>query len=158
MARGRGRSVKGALVSLLLASLLACAGQPSSGEGASSQRELGPKLGREFVLEYGQMVALEGEGLKVRFVSVISDSRCPSDSEVRCVWEGYAKTALRFVADGKEPALVELNTPNSLSDRYPSRKSYLDYTVRLVELDPYPETAEGIESGEYSARLLITRK
>lgn len=143
------------ILSLLLASLLGCAQQPGS-EEPSSQRVSGPKLGREFAVKYGQEVTLEDEGLKVRFASVTSESRCPSDPEVNCVWEGYAQIVLRLSKDGEGAANMKLNTPNSLQEKYPSEDGYLDYTVELVKLSPYPGTAGGIEAAEYTATLLIT--
>ena len=51
---------------------------------------------------------------------------------------------------------MELNTPNSLYERYPSQKDYLDYTVKLVRLSPYPWTAGGIEAAQYAATFQIT--
>jgi hypothetical protein len=127
----RSRGLKGIVLSLLVASLFGCAEEPSSGEKASSLRDPGPKLGQALILEYGQVVALKDARLKVGFVSVTSESRCPSDPEVKCVWEGYAQIAVQLDEAGNDTALMKLNTPNPLREKYPSRKRYLDYTVKL---------------------------
>ena len=142
---------------LLVVMLLSCSEQPSSPK-ASSRQEPGPQLGKKFTIQYGRQVRLESEGLEVRFASVTSESRCPSDPEVKCVWEGYAQIAVQLDKARNDAALMKLNTPNPLQEKYSSRKSYLVYTVELVELTPYPETAEAIEHPEYAATLLITRR
>jgi hypothetical protein len=146
------------ILSFLLASLLGCAQQPSSGEEASSQLEQNPKLGQEFALKYGQEVTLKDEELRVRFASVTSDSRCPSNPKVNCVWEGYAQIVARLSKDGQDAASVKLNTPNPLQEKYPSGHNYLGYTIKLVALDPYPRTTGGIEATKYVATLVIARR
>ncbi len=108
-------------------------------------------------MEYGQETTLKDEGLKVRFASVTSESRCPSDPKVNCVWEGYAQIVVRLSKDGEGAAHMKLNTPNPLMEKYPSKDGYLDYTVKLVKLSPYPRTAEAIKAAEYEATLLLTK-
>ena len=46
-------------------------------------------LGQEFSLRIGRKVTLRDTELKIRFVSVIEDSRCPKG--VNCVWQGNAR-------------------------------------------------------------------
>src|SRR6185312_15051394 len=46
------------------------------------------RLGREFKLKAGRQVTVKGTKLRIRFVAVENDSRCPSD--VTCVWAGNA--------------------------------------------------------------------
>jgi hypothetical protein len=135
--------------------LISCSQQYGS-EEASTRQEPSIELGQEFTVDYGQQVRLAGEGLEVRFASVASDSRCPSDPEVRCVWEGYAQIVVWLSKDDEKSAAVRLNTPNALQQKYPSEKNYLDYTVELIALSPYPKTAGGIRPAEYVATLVIT--
>ena len=151
------KSIRAVTCALLFIMLLSCSEQPSSLK-TSSREEPGPQLGKKFTIQYGRQVRLEHEGLDVRFASVTSESRCPSDPEVRCVWEGYAQIAVQLDKAGNDAALMKLNTPNPLKEKYPSRKSYLDYAVKLVKLTPYPEAAGAIEHAEYAATLLITRR
>lgn len=142
---------------ILLVVLAGCPQQPDSQETLPRQGS-GPKLGQKFTIGYGREVRLEDEGLEIRFASVTSDSRCPSDPEVKCVWEGYAQIAVQLSKGGEDTASIKLNTPSPLQQKYPSENSYLDYTVKLVKLSPYPKTAGGIETAEYKATLLVAKR
>ena len=55
----------------ILLSLNGCNGTPTGIEAA---------LGEEFSLPIGQEVRITGENLRVKFVDVIDDSRCPEGS------------------------------------------------------------------------------
>lgn len=94
------------VVVLLLVSLCGCVRQSGGGEVPSGG---GPELGREFTIERGREVEIAGEGLTVRFVSVVSDSRCPKGAE--CIWEGYARILVRLGKEGEDAASVRLNIP-----------------------------------------------
>ncbi|MDT5293210.1 MAG: hypothetical protein QOJ76_90, partial [Acidobacteriota bacterium] len=50
------------------------------------------RVGREFKIKVGRQVTLKGDGLRVRFVAVGNDSRCPEG--VTCVWAGDAEVML----------------------------------------------------------------
>lgn len=124
-------------------------------------------LGQDFALKYGEEGTLQGEGLKVRFADVLSDSRCPSrvepdpgsaSSASICLYAGYARISVDLSKPGEEPAAVEINTRSSDSEQYgPQEAEYLDYTVRLVRLDPYPQARAATPDEEYAATLRVTR-
>ena len=119
--------------SLALVLTLSLAGCPQS-----SQSD--PELGQEFTLRAGQEVLLKGEGLKVRFDSVVEDGRCPP--EVQCVWQGNAKIRLRLVKAPEGEGLIELNTAEGHDPKkFPAVGTYLDYKVRLVSLGSRPVEA-----------------
>jgi hypothetical protein len=109
------------------------------------------RLGQEFELMINQEAMIEGEGLAVVFESVLEDGRCPED--VTCVWSGNAKIKVRLSKRKQTPGAVNLNT-----DIKPKSSSYLDYEIRLVALKPRPKADKPVQSNEYKAALIITKK
>lgn len=106
-------------------------------------------LGRAFSLQEGGKAACE-EGLELTVVSV-ADSRCPED--VDCVWEGNAEVEIEAAQSGREPTMLTLNT----SPRMGTSETYLDYTIELQGLEPYPRTESPPEE-PYEATLLVVRE
>jgi hypothetical protein len=109
------------------------------------------RLGQEFELKINQEAAIEGEGLAVVFESVLEDSRCPEG--VDCIWSGNAKIRIRSSKQKHAPAPIELNTNVG-----PKNSSYLDYEIKLVALKPRPKADKPVQSNEYKAALIITKK
>jgi hypothetical protein len=109
------------------------------------------RLSQEFELKINQEAAIEGEGLAVVFESVLEDSRCPEG--VDCIWSGNAKIRIRSSKQKHAPASIELNT-----NVEPKSSSYLDYEIKLVALKPRPKADKPVQSNEYKATLIITKK
>src|SRR5262249_18319974 len=109
------------------------------------------RLGQQFDLKINQEALVEGEGLTVGFESVLEDSRCPEGAV--CVWSGNAKIRLKLSKQKQAPASVELNTHAGSKS-----SSYLNYEIRLVELKPRPKADKPVQSDEYNATLIVTKK
>jgi hypothetical protein len=109
------------------------------------------RLGQEFDLKINQEAMVEGEGLAVVFESVLEDGRCPED--VTCVWSGNAKIKVRLSKQKQTPGAINLNT-----DVKPKSSSYLDYEIKLVALKPRPKADKPVQTNEYKATLIITKK
>jgi len=109
------------------------------------------RLGQDFDLKINQEAMVEGEGLAVVFESVLEDGRCPED--VTCVWSGNAKIKVRLSKQKQTPGAINLNT-----EVKPKSSSYLDYEIRLVALKPLPKKDKPVQSNEYKATLIITKK
>ncbi|MGK9475760.1 hypothetical protein [Melioribacter sp. OK-6-Me] len=86
--------------------------------------------------------------LKILFLEVPSDSRCPIG--VECFWEGNAVVRLRIVL-GSEKRTVDLNTFRSFGYSY----SIGNYLIRLKSLSPYPVYPDSINPEEYVVELEI---
>jgi hypothetical protein len=113
------------------------------------------RVGREFRVEVGRVVTLDGGSLRLRFARVAEDSRCPVD--VDCVWAGNAEVLLEVGARGwRERKLLTLNT-NAGGGRA-SEGRYGRYTVRLVGLSPQPRSNRKIARGRYRATLLVSKE
>lgn len=68
-------------------------------------------LGREFKIKYGQQLTVDGQNLKVKFDSLLDDSRYPKD--VKCVWQGDARILISVRRAHAAESKMELHTsPN----------------------------------------------
>jgi hypothetical protein len=109
-------------------------------------------LEQEFKLKYGQELTVEGQSLKVKFASLLQDSRCPTD--VKCVWEGDAKILLRVRRGNAKKANMELHT----NQNFAQARKYQHYVIRLVALAPYPKTRLTQKQSDYVATLIIKKE
>ncbi len=95
-------------------------------------------------LEVGQDL-LFGQ-TKVRFLKVISDSRCPR--QVTCIWAGEAKVLLGIELKGeyfeREVVISGSGAELPLAE---------DFLMQVSHLRPYPETAKGIDPRQYCLRF-----
>jgi hypothetical protein len=89
--------------------------------------------------------------MSVDFVAVLEDSRCPEG--VQCVWEGNARIKLIVSRAGEKTSAIELNSSN----RFPVEAKYLDYTITLIDMKPYPKAAEQISMQNYTAIVEIRK-
>jgi hypothetical protein len=108
------------------------------------------QLDNPFTLRVGQTATVAGEGLSVSFEGVPEDSRCPTG--VQCVWAGNAVVQVVLSKDGKA-AGFELNT-----NLEPKTANYLEYTIELVSLAPYPSSKGGpIAQSQYRATFVVRK-
>ena len=108
---------------------------------------------REVILKLGERVVIEdtlGAQLRVRFVSVPTDGRCPEGAA--CVAPGNGKVELRFKSSNKESLSVILNT-----DDGPQAIELPGIRLALVALDPHPQLGVVIDPRDYKATLSVSR-
>lgn len=91
---------------------------------------------------------LTTDDLRIRFDTVRSDSRCPMDA--LCVRAGEAVIALTVGRTGEVPVGRELDTT-------PARSSttYLNFTITLSSLQPYPQSGRQIQPGDYIGTFIV---
>jgi hypothetical protein len=107
-------------------------------------------LDRTFALAPGQVASVEGLRVRLTFVDVTGDSRCPADAV--CIQGGDAVVRVRGAA-GTASAMLELHTGDSSR----ASASFEGLRVQLVELQPYPFSSRTIQPGDYRASLRVTR-
>lgn len=91
------------------------------------------------------------DSLKIRFLGVPEDSRCPSD--VSCVWAGNAKIVLGLSLTGStQETAITLN-----SNMEPREALYEGYRIRFVSLKPNPLSGRTINPAEYRVTLVVSR-
>jgi hypothetical protein len=113
---------------------------------------LGPTvaLNERFTLAPGEAVVVDEADLRVQFVQVTGDSRCPADA--LCIQGGDAIVQIRASEDG-DSTVLGLHT----GDTSQASAMYRDARITLVELWPYPFSSRTIDAGDYRATLTVTR-
>jgi len=113
--------------------------------------EVKANLGQEFSLSIGQTVSIQGEELKLRFVEVIGDSRCPKD--VTCVWQGQASYIIEITY------LESLNKVTLIQPGLTEEFSQIDFKDYVIEfnLTPYPQAGKEIKESDYRLQLVVTK-
>jgi hypothetical protein len=98
--------------------------------------------GTEITLAPGATVAVKGTGVKIRFVAVTEDSRCPKDTT--CIWAGEAKAQIDIL---KISQTWQVELPEGGSTAVD------DHRVTLVRIEPQPTRAARIAPGDYRATV-----
>lgn len=102
-----------------------------------------------FSLHYEETKKNSGENIAIKFIKVLSDSRCPV--EAVCVWEGNAEAAFTFYKANGARSFI-LNTALE-----PKEVSVFGYNIELVRLAPPASLKNPPEQKEYIAYLRITK-
>jgi len=112
-------------------------------------------INRQFTLAPGEAAVIEGTGLRVQFVNVTGDSRCPADA--LCIWIGDAIVHVR-VLDGTRASDYDLHTAD-VSTGNPQRATVMHGGIRiaLVGLQPYPFSNRPIQPSDYRASMEVRR-
>mgnify|MGYP003576250058 CR=1 FL=1 len=112
---------------------------------------LGPTvpLNEQFTLAPGEGASIENTSLRIEFLRVSGDSRCPADAV--CIQGGDALVEVR-VSDGGS---VEYNLHTG--DQSQAAVTHAGYRIALVQLQPYPFSSRTIQPGEYRATLTVSR-
>jgi hypothetical protein len=106
-------------------------------------------LNQQFELAPGQSANVQGASIRVSFLRVLGDSRCPADA--LCIQGGDAIVGIQAEPDGSPAVPYELHT----GDMRPVKHG--DLTIELVQLSPYPFSSRTIQPDEYRATLRVTR-
>jgi hypothetical protein len=134
----------------LIAPVLALACDSSAGPDVVDLAVAHPDLGEPFQLRVGERAVVDAIDLDVHFLDVASDSRCPSNALILCVWEGNAAIVVETSPTGGYARRYVLHTTLD-------PKSVVLGTVRLTlrVLDPYPEDVTSIPREEYVATFIV---
>jgi hypothetical protein len=81
--------------------------------------------------------------LSVRFVELVEDSRCPTDTQ--CVWAGNAKIKIRVTMNGRTHDLsLDTNGPHQAATAE-------GYSIKLLSLTPAPRSNIRVDRNGYVA-------
>ena len=88
--------------------------------------------------------------MNIRFVELVEDSRCPTDTN--CVWAGNAKIKVRVSKNGRSEVIaLDTNGPKQYATTQDG------YSVKLVGLTPTPRSNVRINRNGYIATLEIIK-
>ena len=110
------------------------------------------EIGEEFSLHIGETASIKGEQLRIEFLEISEDSRCPRN--VTCVWEGRA-IAIIEISKGNSSQKIELVVPG-LTDA-PIKTQFEEYEF-VFKILPYPEAEVQISPDEYRLMLTVNKE
>jgi hypothetical protein len=111
----------------------------------------GPEVGEAFALAPGESVTLELDGIGVRFIEVLEDSRCPL--RVQCVWAGDAAVVIELAPQAGEA------TEHTLHTNMGEKSIVLgQHELSLLELSPYPDEPRSISPEDYRATFVLQER
>ena len=104
---------------------------------------------RTVTIKAGQAKTESRSKLKIKFISVIEDSRCPEG--VNCIWAGNAKIKVE-IKSSRTTKIFEFNTGMG------PKGDILDgWAINLEELTPYPKNNITTDPKRYQAKFTIVR-
>ena len=103
---------------------------------------------QQFTLAPGQSISIRGTTLRLEFLRVSGDSRCPADAI--CVQAGDAIVHVRIT--DRTATEYQLHT----SDPARAVVMHRNFRIELLQLQPYPLGGRTIEPGDYRATLTVS--
>ena len=104
----------------------------------------------QFQLKINQIASLEHDTIKVKFLNVTSDSRCPTD--VTCVWEGEAKIVVNIMKDGQDLGDFNLTSRTGQNDQV-----FDGHHIQITTIDPSPMSDKKIALSDYVVTFTILK-
>ena len=126
---------------------------PASGETEEPGDDVNAVMGSSFQLKIGQTAVISAEGVRVTFLDVTEDSRCPLDAD--CDWEGQVTILVNARTNGQYHDDKSLTIHPS--DEALSVGAFDGYFIKLLAVDPYPRFGQKIVPSEYVATLVLSR-
>jgi hypothetical protein len=142
------------LVALLMLGACGSKGVTAAPPGSPAAR-LAIDAGQPFQLQPGQVAAVAaggasaGDGLRVGFDGVGSDSRCPKGEQ--CVWAGDATLRVWLQARGGPRHDGEVHTAQGRARSFTAA----GHTLQLVRLDPAPISGRALAASDYLATFTL---
>lgn len=107
-------------------------------------------LNKEIQITLKQEITIKSEQLKISFIAIKEDSRCPEGAG--CVWAGNAKVAIKLSRADKE-ATMDLN-----SNLEPRKSAFLDYEIEFVDLVPHPVINKSNDNEVAKVTIKVVKK
>jgi hypothetical protein len=117
---------------------------------AGPAADVNAALGERFTLSIGQSAVIADEGLKIKFIEVVGDSRCPQG--VQCIWAGEASALIEITYSGSTYRKV-LTQPGA------SESTTTDFGIYEIafSLQPYPQAGKEIDAKDYRLQLQVDK-
>ncbi len=105
-------------------------------------------LGQQFTLAIGQTATFKNNSLKIKFIDVTQDSRCPKG--VQCIQAGQVVCSVEITTNGATIPVV-LTEIGGSSEFTSNASGGLTFNFQVL---PYPEAGKQIDKKDY--RLTMT--
>lgn len=154
---------KTVILSLGLLSLINCKTQKEAKVLTENQVENSGNLTKN--IKDGSIIYFnEGENrflnkyqMNVTFKRISEDSRCPKD--VNCIWAGVAVAEIEVMGTATRPVTLSLASLDNKGRNYHQSADFNGYKITLMEVNPYPEAAQGSNelNGKYRIGIKIQK-
>ncbi|HEV8404318.1 MAG TPA: hypothetical protein VGQ13_00260 [Nitrososphaera sp.] len=153
MSRSRSHGISSGPLIIAAALVVSLYLQPSNVLSAPDAyaAEAKAEMGQPFSLALNQTASMESADIAVRFVDVTEDSRCPSD--VVCIWEGRVSILVDLMQISSGSGIAQFTL--SLGGGQVSTGSFGNYSIRLLDVQPYPVSTKEISPSDYVATLVV---
>lgn len=111
-------------------------------------------LAADFKLRIGQTAKFTNEKLRVTFIRVAEDSRCPIN--VTCVWAGQITVVLQFALENQKQVEIKLTQVPGRVHAYAI--VFNEYQVELVAVAPQPQHDSPPTKLEYEITLNVFKQ
>ncbi len=135
------------LIVVFLFSLLTV--QAALGSETGISKTIYPDLDTPFSIGIGDTAYLPN-GIELTILNIV-DSRCPSD--VICIWQGETKISFNVIKDLQDLGNFILTSKTGQKD--PAIESLDGYSIKLVQVEPYPYSDEKILLSDYKVTLVV---
>jgi hypothetical protein len=105
--------------------------------------------GQEFNLPFGQSTRIAGENISIKFVDVISDSRCPQG--VTCIWAGEASCMIEITGSDATFSKVLVQSGSDIN-----QADFQQYRITF-NLMPYPQSGKNTAKKDYYLQLSVSK-
>ncbi|MGB7202120.1 MAG: hypothetical protein WBD16_07615 [Pyrinomonadaceae bacterium] len=102
-----------------------------------------------FTLKVGKQKTAKKSRLKIKFLSVTEDSRCPVG--VDCIWAGNAKVKVQITGTHRSQ-IFEFNT-----NLGPKGDIFDGWAITIGNLTPYPHADKPLNPKSYKVKFAIER-
>jgi len=113
-----------------------------------------------YTIRYGESLTLPTLDLKIGFLGIIEESRCPI--HVMCFWEGRAMIDVRMQTSTIDSIIITPTIYGSCRKEDSLCHHPIDtvgYRVTLLQLDPYPVYGDTTHTiADYTALISIVKK
>jgi hypothetical protein len=107
-------------------------------------------LVEKFTLPVGKAAVITGESLKIKFVEVTGDSRCPTG--VQCIQAGDAKCLMLISYFDSQSSLT-------FAQQGGNESNTVDFNVYKItfKLEPYPQAGKQIKPEDYKMVMTVMK-
>jgi hypothetical protein len=111
------------------------------------------ELDKPFQLKINQTGFIKGENIKIIFLNVTEDSRCPSD--VECIWPGQVTILIDIFKSFQSIGEFNLTIPGE-SDEI-AIIEFDGYSLKMIKVEPYPISTQEIKLSDYIITFIVNK-
>ena len=110
------------------------------------------QLGDTILLVSDKVASIENGKVGIGLVEIIDDSKCPTDEQILCVWEGQVSFQIDILIVGDSKIYSHII---STSDSLTHQVAIGDYQVQYVSISSEKSNLEPIDFDDYEVRLIV---